>query len=112
MLAAPAVGADVVVVHTVDGRLLGLDAATGKERWREEQQVPRLTLRGAGSPVIAGNLAVCGFDNGRVLAVNVEDGQVAPRMDLPGSAASSPSWDWSWRVSWWMTGWTSLMISK
>lgn len=33
-------------------------------------------------------------------------------MDLPGSAASSPSWDWSWRVSWWMTGWTSLMISK
>lgn len=77
VLAAPAVGADVVVVHTVDGRLLGLDAATGKERWREEQQVPRLTLRGAGSPVIAGNLAVCGFDNGRVLAVNVEDGQVA-----------------------------------
>lgn len=76
VLAAPAVGEGVVVVRTVDGRLLGLDAATGKENWREEQQVPRLTLRGSGKPAVAGNLAVCGFDNGRVLAVNAGDGQI------------------------------------
>lgn len=76
VLAAPAVGEGVVVVRTVDGRLLGLDAATGKENWREEQQVPRLTLRGSGKPSVSGNLAVCGFDNGRVLAVNVGDGQI------------------------------------
>jgi outer membrane protein assembly factor BamB len=76
VLAAPAVGESVVVVHTVDGRLLGLDPANGRERWREEQQVPRLSLRGSGRPAIAGNLAVSGFDNGRVLAINVDDGQV------------------------------------
>ena len=77
VLTAPVVGEDIVVVHTVDGRLLGLDPATGKERWREEQQVPRLTLRGVGRPAIAGRVALCGFDNGRVLAVNVDDGEIA-----------------------------------
>jgi outer membrane protein assembly factor BamB len=76
VLAAPAVGESIVVVHTVDGRLLGLDPANGRERWREEQQVPRLSLRGSGRPAISGNLAVSGFDNGRVLAINVDDGQV------------------------------------
>jgi outer membrane protein assembly factor BamB len=76
VLAAPVVGESAVVVHTVDGRLLGLDPATGKERWREEQQVPRLTLRGSGKPALAGNLAISGFDNGRVLAINVDDGEV------------------------------------
>ncbi|MEZ5486018.1 MAG: outer membrane protein assembly factor BamB [Steroidobacteraceae bacterium] len=76
LLAAPAISATVVVVRTVDGRLLGLDPATGKERWREEQQVPRLTLRGIGTPAIVGNVALSGFDNGRVLAVNVDDGEI------------------------------------
>ena len=38
--------------------------------------MPRLTLRGSGKPSVSGNLAVCGFDNGRVLAVNVGDGQI------------------------------------
>jgi outer membrane protein assembly factor BamB len=76
VLSAPAVAETAVIVRTVDGRLLGLDPATGTERWREEQQIPRLTLRGAGRPVVAGNVAICGFDNGRVLAVNAADGQV------------------------------------
>ncbi len=76
VLSAPAVAESVVIVRTVDGRLLGLDPATGTERWREEQQIPRLTLRGAGQPVVSGNVAICGFDNGRVLAVNVADGEV------------------------------------
>jgi len=76
VLSAPAVAETAVVVRTVDGRLLGLDPATGTERWREEQQIPRLTLRGSGNPVVAGNVALCGFDNGRVLAVNSGDGEV------------------------------------
>ncbi len=76
VLSAPAVAESMVIVRTVDGRLLGLDPATGSERWQEQQQIPRLTLRGAGTPAVAGNAALSGFDNGRVLAVNVADGEV------------------------------------
>jgi outer membrane protein assembly factor BamB len=74
VLAAPAVAERAVLVRTVDGRLLGLAPADGHELWREEQQVPKLSLRGTGRPVISGDVALCGFDNGRVVAVNSSDG--------------------------------------
>jgi outer membrane protein assembly factor BamB len=64
----------VVVVRTVDGSLRALAAADGAELWSAEQQVPKLSLRGVATPVIARDMAISGFDNGRVLAVNVGDG--------------------------------------
>ena len=76
VLAAPAVGDSAVVVRTVDGRLVGLDLTDGHELWREEQQIPRLTLRGTAAPVIVGNAAIAGFDNGRVLAVEAQTGAI------------------------------------
>ena len=74
LLSAPAVGEKVVVFRSVDGRLHGLDATTGKELWQVEQQVPRLSLRGTATPFIAKELAISGFDNGKVMAVNVNSG--------------------------------------
>jgi len=66
----------LLVVRTVDGKLHGLSAADGHELWSAEQQVPRLSLRGTARPVIVGELVLCGFDNGKVLAVNAGDGSV------------------------------------
>ena len=40
--------------------------ADGHELWVQEQQVPRLSLRGTARPVIAGDAVLCGFDNGKV----------------------------------------------
>jgi outer membrane protein assembly factor BamB len=74
LLSAPAIGEKVVVIRSVDGRLHGLDAANGKENWSVEQQVPRLSLRGTAIPVIARDLAISGFDNGKVMAVNLNTG--------------------------------------
>jgi outer membrane protein assembly factor BamB len=74
VLSAPAVGPGAVVVRTVEGRLRGLALDSGKELWQFEQQIPRLTLRGTSSPVIAGDTAICGFDNGKVVAVSLADG--------------------------------------
>jgi outer membrane protein assembly factor BamB len=65
-----------VVVRTVDGKLHGLAPDDGHELWSQEQQVPRLSLRGTSRPVLTGELALCGFDNGKVMAVNVLDGSV------------------------------------
>ncbi len=74
VLSAPAVAENQVIVRTVDGKLHALAAADGKENWSAEQQIPRLTLRGVAAPVVAHDMALSGFDNGRVLAVNLADG--------------------------------------
>jgi len=74
ILSAPAVADKEVVVRTVDGKLRALAASDGAELWTAEQQIPKLTLRGLATPVIARELAISGFDNGRVLAVSLADG--------------------------------------
>jgi outer membrane protein assembly factor BamB len=74
LLSAPAISAQVVVLRSVDGRLHALDAHTGKELWSVEQQVPRLSLRGTATPVIAKDMAICGFDNGKVMALSLATG--------------------------------------
>lgn len=74
LLSAPAISERVVVWRSVDGKLHGLDATNGKELWSVEQQVPRLSLRGVATPVIAKELAVSGFDNGKVMAVSLNTG--------------------------------------
>jgi outer membrane protein assembly factor BamB len=74
LLSAPAVSDKEIVVRTVDGKLRALAAADGAELWATEQQIPRLTLRGVATPVLARDLAISGFDNGRVIAVSMADG--------------------------------------
>ena len=74
LLSAPAVGEKIVVLRSVDGRLHGLDAQNGQETWSVEQQVPRLSLRGTATPLIAKELVISGFDNGKVMAVNLNTG--------------------------------------
>jgi outer membrane protein assembly factor BamB len=74
LLSEPAISEKVVVIRSVDGRLHGLDAHTGKEMWSVEQQVPRLSLRGTATPIIAKESAISGFDNGKVMAVSLNSG--------------------------------------
>jgi|KBSMisStaDraftv2_1062788.scaffolds.fasta_scaffold117116_2 outer membrane protein assembly factor BamB len=74
VLSAPAVAEKAVIVRTVDGKLRALDIHDGKELWNTEQQIPKLTLRGVAAPVITRDIAISGFDNGRVLAVSLADG--------------------------------------
>jgi outer membrane protein assembly factor BamB len=77
LLAAPAIAGDLVVVRTVDGKLYGLNATDGQQRWIADQQVPRLSLRGTSAPLITGELAISGFDNGRLMAVSLASGNTA-----------------------------------
>jgi len=77
ILSAPAIGAGLVIVRGVDGKLHGLSIKDGSESWVIDQQVPRLSLRGTSRPIVVGDLAICGFDNGRVAAVTVGNGSSA-----------------------------------
>jgi outer membrane protein assembly factor BamB len=74
LLSSPAISEKVVVMRSVDGRLHGLDTHSGKELWSVEQQVPRLSLRGTAIPVVAKEVAISGFDNGKVMAVSLITG--------------------------------------
>ncbi len=77
ILSPAAIAENLVVVRGVDGRLHGLSPKDGSEIWLSEQQVPRLSLRGTGAPLLAGDLAIAGFDNGRVAAVSSGNGTAA-----------------------------------
>jgi outer membrane protein assembly factor BamB len=74
LLSAPAIGERAVVLRSVDGRLRGLDIQSGKDLWSVEQPVPRLSLRGTATPVIAKDVAICGFDNGKIMAISLTNG--------------------------------------
>jgi outer membrane protein assembly factor BamB len=77
ILSAAAIGSGVVVVRAVDGKLHGISAKDGSENWVVDQQVPRLSLRGTSRPIIAGDVAICGFDNGRIVAAALGNGSTA-----------------------------------
>jgi outer membrane protein assembly factor BamB len=76
VLAPAAISARLIAVRTGDGKLHALSPEDGHELWVTEQQVPRLSLRGTASPVITGDVVLCGFDNGKVIAVSATDGSV------------------------------------
>lgn len=74
VLAAPAIGPDHAYVRTVDGKLIALKLTDGGQAWFVQQTMPRLSVRGTGSPVVASSMVICGFDNGRVAAYDINDG--------------------------------------
>lgn len=75
-LARPLIKGDFVIVQTIDNRLVALARFDGRQRWQIEQTMPVLTMRGASSPMLVGSVVIAGFDNGRLLAANIETGDV------------------------------------
>ena len=74
IIAPPAFADGLVVVRTNDGRLSGINANDGSRKWVFDQSVPALSLRGNSAPLIANGVVYDGFDNGRVVAVRLQDG--------------------------------------
>ncbi len=75
-LARAVIKNDIVVAITIDNRLRAVSVFDGNERWIVEQSTPRLTVRGSAAPVLVGTTVIAGFDNGRLLAVNLDSGDV------------------------------------
>lgn len=65
----------VVAFRTSDGALHGISAQTGEIVWQQMRKSPVLSLRGAGVPVLAGNMVIAGFDNGVVTAFDMQSGK-------------------------------------
>ncbi len=75
-LAHPLLRNDAVIVQTIDNRLISLARFDGKQRWEIEQTMPALTMRGASSPLLIGSSVIAGFDNGRLVAIDIDTGDI------------------------------------
>ncbi|MGV3345567.1 outer membrane protein assembly factor BamB [Enterobacteriaceae bacterium LUAb1] len=75
-LSRPVVSEGLVLIHTSNGILQGLDQHTGVIAWTVNLDIPALSLRGESAPTSAFGAAIVGGDNGRVSAVLMKRGQI------------------------------------
>lgn len=80
VLSAPAVGQGMVVVRSIDNRIVGLDAKTGEKKWTVQRVSPPLTLRNAPGMTIVGKDVVIALPGGKLLSLVLATG--APRWEV------------------------------
>ena len=73
--ATPVTDGAQIFVRSVDGRLRSLSAADGTLQWQISSRVPALSLTGNSNPVIAGDLVISGFDDGKLIAYDRNNGK-------------------------------------
>lgn len=76
VLSAPQVEQDIVIVRTGDGRLFGLDAATGVRKWVYQRTLPALTVRTHVTVQPYRGAVFAGFPGGRLVAVSSLNGNL------------------------------------
>ncbi|WP_432696497.1 outer membrane protein assembly factor BamB [Marinobacterium sp. YM272] len=74
VVAQPQVNADLVVVQVINGQVSAFDRVTGEHRWTYDSQIPQLSLRGTGAPVVTDQVTLTGFANGKLLAIDNRSG--------------------------------------
>lgn len=70
----PVIAGDVVVVRTVDSRLIGLSAEDGSQRWVYQRTMPPLALRQFSPLLVDNKIVVAGYPGGRLAAINATNG--------------------------------------
>lgn len=76
VLAPPAAADGVVIVRTGDGRIYGLNADDGKQRWVYQRALPALAVRSYAGVVVHRGAVFAGFPGGRLVAIALATGNV------------------------------------
>jgi outer membrane protein assembly factor BamB len=76
VLAPPEAQEGIVVVRTGDGRIHGLDVATGKGKWIYQRATPALTVRTHVGVVVRQGGVFAGFAGGRLVALALANGNI------------------------------------
>ena len=74
VLANAVIDASLVVVKNSVGELVALDSSSGEQKWTFRSQLPALTVRGTGEPIIKDGIVFSTFDNGRLGAFQLNTG--------------------------------------
>jgi len=76
VLSAPQTDLGIVVVRSGDGRIYGLDAATGARKWVYQRTLPALTVRTHAGIALYRDAVFAGFAGGRLVALALNNGNV------------------------------------
>lgn len=76
VLAPPGLQEGTVVARTGDGRIHGLDAASGKPKWVYQRTTPALSVRTHVGLVIERGAVFAGFPGGRLVGISLANGKV------------------------------------
>lgn len=74
ILSAPRAANGIVVARTGDGRLFGLDAASGERKWDYQFTLPSLLLRTNAGVNLYRDMVLAGLPGGKVVALNLMTG--------------------------------------
>ena len=74
VLANGVISPSLIIVKNSAGELVALDSLTGQQKWSFRSQLPALTVRGTGEPIIESNIVYSTFDNGRIGAFELDTG--------------------------------------
>ncbi|HEY0488377.1 MAG TPA: outer membrane protein assembly factor BamB [Telluria sp.] len=80
VLSSPVVGQGVVVVRSGDNRIVGLDAATGQQKWTVQRTSPPLILRNAPGMIVVDKDVIIAQPGGKLLSLLLATG--APRWEV------------------------------
>ncbi|MDF1827521.1 MAG: outer membrane protein assembly factor BamB [Legionellaceae bacterium] len=89
VLSLPLLIDDQVIVKTVDGHLYAFNRQTGAKQWVIDHGAPSLILRASSSPVPYGDMAVVGFSDGKLDAVDLATGRVVWQRSIGYASGSS-----------------------
>jgi outer membrane protein assembly factor BamB len=74
VLSPPQAAGGIVVVRAGDGRIFGLEAASGKRKWVYQGATPSLTVRSFAGVLISGATVYAGFAGGKLVTINLSNG--------------------------------------
>ena len=75
VLSVPVVSNNIIIIRTTDGAVIALNEKTGQKIWSYEHNVPALTVRGTGAPLIIEDNIIEGYDNGKLMSLRLDDGK-------------------------------------
>ena len=71
-LSKPVIASHKVIAKTIDGNLYAFDLKTGEKLWGANHGAPGLILKASSSPVIVDKLALVGFSDGKLDAIDLQ----------------------------------------
>ncbi|MDF1758217.1 MAG: outer membrane protein assembly factor BamB [Legionellaceae bacterium] len=80
---------DKVIVKTIDGNLYAFNISNGEKLWMTEHGSPNLILKASSSPVVVGNLVLVGYSDGKLDAIDINDGRIVWQRSIAYATGAS-----------------------